>query len=284
MSQGPVLRKYGVQTTINFVLFEVDGVDFRADAADSGANCTIMKDEGAEATCTNDFTDEGTGYSLVLDSTEMSAARIVVYVIDAATKIWLDTSIIVETYGHASAMHAMDFDEADGSQFTEAGGDGDHLVEAGGDGDHLTAINLPNQTMDITGSLSGSVGSVTGAVGSVAGNVDGSVASVTAEVTADITKISGSATAANKLEEGAEALAIGTVNDASASTTVFKIALTGDTVDITDDHYNGRVITFTSGALLQQSTDITDYDGGTTTVTVTALTEAPANGVQFVIS
>jgi hypothetical protein len=39
------------------------------------------------------------------------------------------------------------------------------LTEAGGDGDHLTAINLPNQTMDIvgniTGNLSGSVGSVT---------------------------------------------------------------------------------------------------------------------------
>lgn len=38
------------------------------------------------------------------------------------------------------------------------------LTEAGGDGDHLTAINLPNQTMDIvgniTGDLSGSIGSL----------------------------------------------------------------------------------------------------------------------------
>lgn len=51
---------------------------------------------------------------------------------------------------------------ADGTSLTEAGGDGDHLVEAGGTGDQLTAINLPNQTMDITGSLSGSVGSVSG--------------------------------------------------------------------------------------------------------------------------
>lgn len=54
----------------------------------------------------------------------------------------------------------------DGDHLTEAGGDGDHLNEAGGDGDHLTAINLPNQTMDITGditgNLSGSVGSLTG--------------------------------------------------------------------------------------------------------------------------
>ena len=39
------------------------------------------------------------------------------------------------------------------------------LTEAGGDGDQLTAINLPNQTMDIigniTGDLSGTVGTVT---------------------------------------------------------------------------------------------------------------------------
>lgn len=63
------------------------------------------------------------------------------------------------------------------------GSDGSGLTEAGGTGDQLTAINLPNQTMDIvgsiTGSLSGSVGSVSGNVGGdVQGNVDGSVASV----------------------------------------------------------------------------------------------------------
>ncbi len=58
-----------------------------------------------------------------------------------------------------------------------ANDDGTNLVEAGGDGDHLTAINLPNQIMDIigdiTGNLSGSVGSVTGAVGSVTGDIGG---------------------------------------------------------------------------------------------------------------
>ncbi len=100
----------------------------------------------------------------------------------------------------------------------------------------------------------------------------------------NLAAISASATAANKLEEGAEALAIGTVNDGSASTTVFIITLTGDTIDATDDHYNGRIITFTSGILLQQATDITDYNGSTKAVTCTALTEAPGNGDQFVIS
>jgi len=131
MSQSVHLRKYGVETTINFELYEVDGVDFRTDAADGGSDCSIMKDEGAEATCTNDFTDEGTGYSLVLTATEMEAARIVVYVIDSATKVWLDKAIIIETYGHASAMHAMDFDDG---------------VRAG-----LTA--LPNAAADAAGGL-----------------------------------------------------------------------------------------------------------------------------------
>ena len=110
MPQGPFLRKYNVQTTINFTLFEVDGVDLRVDAVDAGADCSIMKDEGNEATCANDFVDEGKGYSLVLSATEMQAARIVVYVVDSATKVWLDESIVIETYGNASAMHAMDLD------------------------------------------------------------------------------------------------------------------------------------------------------------------------------
>ena len=103
------LRKYGVQTTLHFTLFEVDGVDFRVDAVDAGADCSIMKDEGVEATCTNDFADEGTGYSLVVSATEMQAAEIMIYVVDLATKVWLDEVLKIETYGNASAMHAEDF-------------------------------------------------------------------------------------------------------------------------------------------------------------------------------
>ncbi len=48
---------------------------------------------------------------------------------------------------------------------------GDSFARIGVAGAGLTNIDLPNQTMDITGSLSGSVGSVTGAVGSVTGAV-----------------------------------------------------------------------------------------------------------------
>ncbi len=104
------LRKYGVQTTIHFVLYEVDGVDLRVNAVDAGADCTITKDEGAETTCANDFADEGTGYSLVISATEMEFAEGMIYIVDSATKQWLDEVLKIETYGHASAMHAMDLD------------------------------------------------------------------------------------------------------------------------------------------------------------------------------
>jgi len=103
---------YGVEAKFNFVLFEVDGVDFRVDAAHAAGDTKIMKDEGAEANTTNGFVDEGQGYSITISATEMQAARIMVYVVDQGTKAWLDTALVIETYGHASAMHAFDLDTA----------------------------------------------------------------------------------------------------------------------------------------------------------------------------
>lgn len=151
------LRKYGVETTVDFTLFEVDGVDFRVDAAAATADTIIQIDEGAAGSCTNLFVDEGLGYSHTLTAAEVTGARIVVYIVDSATKVWLDDSYIIETYGHPSAMHAFDLDTSFGSAAIAYGGVA---------GSSLTAIDLPNQTMDIvgniTGNLSGSVGSVTG--------------------------------------------------------------------------------------------------------------------------
>jgi len=65
---------------------------------------------------------------------------------------------------------------------------GDSFARIGVAGAGLTNIDLPNQTMDITGNLSGSVGSVTGAVGSVTG----AVGSVTGNVGGNVTGSVGS--------------------------------------------------------------------------------------------
>lgn len=101
----------------------------------------------------------------------------------------------------------------------------------------------------------------------------------------DATAISGDTTAADRLEAMMDGILIGQVNDAAATTTAFAA---DNFTEATDDHFNGRLITFISGALTGQQTDITDYDAaggtqGSQELTVTALTEAPANNDFFVI-
>ena len=84
------IRKYGVQATIDFEVFEVDGVDLRVDWTPAQADCEIMKDGGASTLCDNTATDEGSTYSVVLTATEMEFARGVLKVVDAAAKVFLD--------------------------------------------------------------------------------------------------------------------------------------------------------------------------------------------------
>ncbi len=109
------LRKYDATTTILFPLIDRGTNDFEATpVTDGGADCEIIKDEGASTTATNDFVHEGRGiYSLVLTAGETQAARIVVTIVDATgPKAFEDQAVNVETYGHASAQHAFDLDTA----------------------------------------------------------------------------------------------------------------------------------------------------------------------------
>ncbi len=108
---GVRLAKTGIQYILNFELFEVDGVDFRVDAADGGSDCIIRKDQAADATAVNDFVDEGNSYSLTITPAEMQAKQVFVHVIDqSGTKVWLDKAFLIETYGSPTAEHAFDLD------------------------------------------------------------------------------------------------------------------------------------------------------------------------------
>jgi hypothetical protein len=125
------MRKYGVETTFNFAVYNPDGVDLDTDWVPAVADCEIMKDEGTSTQCTNTAVDEGVTYSITLTATEMQCARGVIKIQDAATKVILDIVMTFDTYGHASAQHAIDLDDA---------------VRAG-----LTA--LPNAAADAAGGL-----------------------------------------------------------------------------------------------------------------------------------
>ena len=111
--QGVFLRKYGVQTKIDFDLYQTDGGALKTDAVHSAGDTKISKDEGDEANTVNGFVDEGQGYSITLAATEMQAARIKIYVVDQTNpKAWLETTIVVEAYGHANAQHPFDVEKA----------------------------------------------------------------------------------------------------------------------------------------------------------------------------
>ena len=93
-----------------------------------------------------------------------------------------------------------------------------------------------------------------------------------------------SSTSAVKLDASAGTIVKGTVShDATpATTTVF---YSDNITEATADHFNGRIVIFTSGDVIYQATDITDYelDTGEGKFTVTTLTEAPADDVTFII-
>jgi len=96
-------------------------------------------------------------------------------------------------------------------------------------------------------------------------------------IKADVLAISTSTVAADSLEASAETIIVAAAITGTLSTT----QMTTDLTEVTNDHYNGRIIIWTSGVLIGQATDITDYDGATKMLTYTAVTEAPSNGDTF---
>lgn len=98
-------------------------------------------------------------------------------------------------------------------------------------------------------------------------------------MSSDAVAISGSTEAADNLEASAETI----VSGAAAAGTLSTTEMTTNLTEATDDHYNGRLLTWTSGVLQDQQTDITDYDGSSKKLTYTAVTEAPSAGDTFVI-
>lgn len=102
---------------------------------------------------------------------------------------------------------------------------------------------------------------------------------VSGKMDSDTIAISGSTLAADKLE--ASALTI--VSGAAVAGTLSTTQMTTDLTEATDDHYDGRIIIWTSGALKDQASDITDYAGSNFLLTFTAVTEAPVATDTFIL-
>jgi hypothetical protein len=145
----------------------------------------------------------------------------------------------------------------------------------------LDAANLPTTTDDI---LTATGTTIPGTITTLQADTDDIQARLPAALVAgkmdsDATAISGSTAAADNLEASAEVLVTGAAVAGTLSTT----QMTTNLAEATDDHYNGRLLTWTSGLLIGQQTDITDYTGATKLLTFTAVTEAPTATDTFVI-
>lgn len=105
------LRRYGATTakklTIEFPLLDRSSGDYKSGLSFATGDVQISQDNGAFANTTSLPGEVGNGwYTLVLTTAEMSAARILVTIIDqTATKAWQDQGIIIHTIGHADALH-----------------------------------------------------------------------------------------------------------------------------------------------------------------------------------
>lgn len=95
----------------------------------------------------------------------------------------------------------------------------------------------------------------------------------------DLGALVGSTTAAARLQQGAIAVETG----AAAAGTLSTTQMTTNLTETTNDHYNGRMLIWTSGVLLRQATEVTDYDGASKMLTYVAITEAPTAADTFIL-
>lgn len=169
-----------------------------------------------------------------------------------------------------------------------AGEDASPVVIGAFDADTLGAIVINSSGEGVyIGALSGTGLTVTGSDDDIDANLNGSVASVTARVTANADQVNGSAPAAVNLALGANTIVPGTVDTASFAATVSRFETdTAAIVALTaQDHFENRIIIFTSGTLKWQAVEINGYSiqGSNARFTVSEMTSIPANDVTFII-
>lgn len=113
-----LLAKYGVQTSFRFAVIKSASSDLAAsgDWTPATGDTKISKDGGNVAnTSNNPSAVGGTGsvlWSITLTAAELQAAEIVIQIVDSATKAIEDQTLVIYTYGHASAKIQADLSDS----------------------------------------------------------------------------------------------------------------------------------------------------------------------------
>jgi hypothetical protein len=294
--------KYNTAFTFEFPVIKRGVVDFAAsgDWSPATGDTKISKDGGNVAnTSNNPSAVGGTGsilWTLTLTSTEMQAARVVIQIVDSATKAVEDQSIIILTYGNASAHFVEDRSIAKPSNFASLSIDGSGRVDAGkiagqsqtGSVDIAAIVSSGTYGLSalktILDTIAGYIDTEVAAIkaktdslpadtastlATIAGYIDTEVAAILAAVDTEIAAIKAKT---DKLPN--VALVSGAVVDDAANTaSVFKTNLAAQ--------YKHAFLTFTSGALNGETARISSVDVGTGFATTSGFSAEPSAGDTF---
>ena len=107
----------------------------------------------------------------------------------------------------------------------------------------------------------------------------GTITSFSGTANANVVQVSGSASAADNMEQSMLAVVTGSAITGTLTTS----RMTTNLTEATDNHYNGRVVIWTSGVLAGQASAITAYDGVNKILTYQTVTDAPSNNDTFVL-
>jgi hypothetical protein len=109
-----ILRKYATATAagthIRVPVIKAGAVDFAAsgDWTPAAGDVKLSKDGGAQANIGTLPTYTNGAWQFQLTGTELTCQQLEIMVVDSATKAVEDQCVIVETYGHVSAMHVTE--------------------------------------------------------------------------------------------------------------------------------------------------------------------------------
>ena len=189
-------------------------------------------------------------------------------------------------FGAALANTNLNFRHYSGGiEVKNMGQNGVDTMSLEGDGQIVLNANCAGGTIAIRGNFT-----VTDNAGGAVTLSDNARYDVDQVQAADVLQINSNTLAASNLAISAQQMLVGTVDDTAFAPTTSELEAS-DITEATADHFNGRVIIFTSGNLLRQLCEITDYSlvGGRGHFTVASqtgsgvLTEAPATTDTFII-
>lgn len=274
-----------------YTLLDTDGIDFDGITGIHGFSIDLSNDTDSG------FYAAGSEYTVVVSSVT----------VDAATINFVAASFSIERSGGALALLKGAGGLSDINTDVEAILNDTDLIDDGTSGLAKIATDVAAILVDTGTTLDGKIDTIDGIVDSILvdtgttlqAELDGIQADTediqsrlpaalsSGNMKVDVLAISGDTTAADRLEEAATSVITGTVDAATPtpSTTAFGFTGTnGHTASTVDDFYNGKIVTFLTGNLAGQSTDVTDFTGTNNILTVTALTAAPDSASVFTLT